>query len=135
MSDNDLERIKLKKAEILMKQGTMPNEILKVHSVEEFSQLTKKYNDKIIMIDFWAVWCGPCMTFAPVFEKLQSEYGKDFVFVKVNVDEAGSIAGRYGITGIPTTLFLKGEKVISKIVGAYPYEPMKQILEKVKAEN
>ncbi len=128
MSDNELERIKMKKAELLLKESKMPKEIIKIHSMEEFNNLAKEYPEKIVVVDFWAVWCGPCMTFAPVFEKLQAEYSKNFIFVKVNVDEVGSIAQRYQITGIPTTLFLKGGSIVHKVVGAYPYDHMKRIL-------
>ena len=128
MSDNELERIKMKKAEMLLKESKMPNEIVKIHSMEEFDKLAKDYPDKIVVVDFWAVWCGPCLSFAPVFERLQAEYSKDFIFVKVNVDEVGSIAQRYRITGIPTTLFLRGGSVIHKVVGAYPDEHMKRVL-------
>ena len=128
MSDNELERIKMKKAELLIKESKMPKEIIKIHSMEEFNNLAKEYPDKIVVVDFWAIWCGPCMTFAPVFERLQTEYSKDFIFVKVNVDEVGSIAQRYRITGIPTTLFLKGGSIVHKIVGAYPYEYVKKTL-------
>lgn len=128
MSDNELERIKMKKTEILLKESKMPKEIVKIHSIEEFDKLAKDYPDKIVVVDFWAVWCGPCLSFAPVFERLQAEYSKDFIFVKVNVDEVGSIAQRYRITGIPTTLFLRGGSIIHKVVGAYPDEHMKRIL-------
>lgn len=128
MSDNELERIKMKKAEMLLKESKMPNEIVKIHSMEEFDRLAKDYPDRIVVVDFWAIWCGPCMTFAPVFERLQAEYSKNFIFVKVNVDEVGSIAQRYRITGIPTTLFLRGGSIIHKVVGAYPYEHIKNIL-------
>jgi len=135
MSDNELEKIRLQKAETMMKSSSVPKEIVKIHVLEEFNNLSKDFPDKVIIIDFWAEWCGPCLTFAPVFEKLDSEYGGEFIFVKVNVDEVGSIAQRYGISGIPTTLFLKGGNVIHKSVGAYPYEYMKKILEKLKSFN
>lgn len=133
MSDNDLERIRMKKVEMMMKLQKMPKEIIKIHSNEEFNKLLADYPDKIIVIDFWAVWCGPCIAFAPVFEKLRQEFFGNFIFAKVNVDEIGSIAQRFGITGIPTTLFIKEEKVIQKIVGSMNYNSMKQILENLNS--
>ena len=133
MSDNDLEKIRLKKAEMLVKAQLMPTEIVKIHSAEEFNKLTQDFSDKVIIIDFWAVWCSPCMMFAPIFEKIQKERYQDFIFVKVNVDEVGSIAQTYRITGIPTTLFIKDNKVIHKIVGAVNEDYMNRILEKLKS--
>lgn len=135
MSDNELEKIRLQKAESMMKSSNVPKDIVKIHTLEEFNNLSKDFPEKVIVIDFWAEWCGPCHTFAPVFEKLTSEYGGEFIFVKVNVDEVGSIAQRYGISGIPTTLFLRGGNVVHKAVGAYPYEHMKKVLEKLKSFN
>jgi len=133
MSDNDLEKIRLKKAEMLIKTQSMPTEIVKIHSAEEFNKLTQDFSDKVIIIDFWAVWCSPCMMFAPIFEKIQKERYQDFIFVKVNVDEVGSIAQNYRITGIPTTLFIKDNKVIHKIVGAVNEDYMNRILEKLQS--
>ena len=135
MSDNELDRIRLQKAESMMKTSKIPKEIIKIHTLEEFNNLSIEFPETVIMIDFWAVWCGPCLSFAPVYERLNSEYGGEFIFVKVNVDELGSIAQRYGITGIPTTLFIKGGNVVHKIVGAYPYEHIKKVFEKLKSFN
>jgi len=133
MTENDLNKIRLKKAEMLLKTQSMPTEIVKIHSAEEFNQLKADFPDKILIIDFWAVWCSPCMMFAPVFEKIQKEQYQDFIFVKVNVDEVGSIAQEYRITGIPTTLFIKSDKVIHKIVGAVNEEHMRRVLEKLRS--
>jgi len=69
--------------------------------------------------------------FAPVFEKIQKEHYQDFIFVKVNVDEVGSIAQEYQITGIPTSLFIKSDKVIHQIVGAVNEDHMRRVLEKL----
>ena len=71
--------------------------------------------------------------FAPVFEKMQKEHAQEFIFVKVNVDEVGSIAQTYGITGIPTTLFIKTDKVIHKIVGAVNEIHIRKVLEKLRS--
>jgi thioredoxin 1 len=133
MSDNDLEKIRLRKAEMLIKAQSMPTEIVKIHSAEEFNKLTQDFSDRVIIIDFWAVWCSPCLMFAPIFEKIQKERYQDFIFVKVNVDEVGSIAQNYRITGIPTTLFIKDNKVIHKIVGAINEDYMNRILEKLQS--
>jgi len=134
MSDHELEKIRLKKAEMLMKLSLLPKEIIEVHNVDEFNKIINDY-DKIIIIDFWAVWCGPCKIFVPVFKKLQEEYQNEFVFVKVNVDEIPSIAQQYRISGIPTTLFIKKGQVLNKIVGATNYDNMKVFLERLKDYN
>ena len=133
MTENDLNKIRLKKAEMLLKSQLMPTEIVKIHSAEEFANLKKEYPDKILIIDFWAVWCSPCMMFAPVFEKIQKEQYQEFIFVKVNVDEVGAIAQEYRITGIPTTMIIKNDKVIHKIVGAVNEEYIRKVLEKLKS--
>lgn len=133
MTENDLNKIRLKKAEMLLKTQSMPKEIVKIHSAEEFTQLKTDFSEKILIVDFWAVWCSPCMMFAPVFEKLQKELYQEFIFVKVNVDEVGAIAQEYRITGIPTTLFIKNDKVIHKVVGAVNEEYLRRVLEKLRS--
>jgi len=133
MTENDLDKIRQKKAEMLLKTQSMPTEIVKIHSAEEFNQLKTDFSEKILIIDFWAVWCSPCMMFAPVFEKLQKELYQEFIFVKVNVDEVGAIAQEYRITGIPTTLFIKNNKVIHKVVGAVNEEHLRRTLEKLRS--
>ncbi|MFX0040653.1 MAG: thioredoxin [Promethearchaeota archaeon] len=131
-ADNELENLRIKKAEALLNHQKMPETIIEIHSTEEFNKLLNDYADKVIIIDFWAVWCGPCQFFAPIFKKLHGEYRKNFVFVKVNVDENNAIAMKYGITGIPTTLFIKNKEVIHQIVGAMNYEGMKKVLMKLE---
>ena len=133
MTENDLNKIRLKKAETLLKSQSMPTDIVKIHSAEEFENLKKEYSDKILIVDFWAVWCSPCMMFAPVFEKIQKEHYQEFIFVKINVDEVGSIAQTYRITGIPTTLFIKNNEIIHKVVGAVNEEYIRKVLEKLRS--
>lgn len=133
MSDNELERIRRRKAEMLMKLQSIPKGVVNLHNYEELQKLSKDFPDKIIIIDFWAVWCAPCKMFAPIFEKLQQEYYKDFIFTKVNVDENPRIAQSYGINSIPTTFFLKSGQPLRKFVGVLNYETLKQILDKLKS--
>lgn len=132
MSDHELEKIRLKKAEMLMKFKNMPNEIIQIHNSDEFNKILEDNSDDIIMIDFWATWCGPCMTFAPVFEKIFQEHSHELIFLKVNVDLNEAITRQYGISGIPTTLFIKNKKVIQKIVGATNYNHIKLNIQKIK---
>ena len=132
MSDDDLEKIRQKKAEMLMKFQSFPRNIINIHTVDQFNKLISDYPDKIFIIDFWAVWCAPCKIFAPTFERLQQEYTMDFIFIKINVDNLQEIAGHYGITSIPTTLFIKNGQSLYKVVGAQSYNDMNQVLEKLK---
>ena len=81
------------------------------------------------LVDFWAVWCGPCKMIAPVIEELSGEYDGKVRFAKMNVDENMGTPGRYGIRGIPTLLLFKDGKVIDQIVGAVPKTRIKQVID------
>jgi len=132
MSDNDLAKIRQKKAEMLLKMQSMPRGIVTIKDEQDLLKLQEEFSNKIIIIDFWAVWCAPCKMFAPTFEKLQQEYWNDFIFAKINVDENPLVAQHYGISSIPTTLLLKGGQVLRKFVGAMNYPSLKQVLDKFK---
>lgn len=75
---------------------------------------------KPVVLDFWAVWCGPCRMIAPFIEEMQNEYGDKAVIGKVDVDNNNEIAVKYGIRNIPTILFIKNGEVVDKVVGAVP---------------
>ena len=77
-------------------------------------------SDKLSVIDFWAEWCGPCRAIGPVIEELSKEYAGKVNVGKVNVDNNPQISTNYGITSIPAILFIKGGKVVDKLVGAQP---------------
>lgn len=74
--------------------------------------------DKPAVVDFWAVWCGPCRIVAPIMEELAEEYDGKAVIAKLDVDSNRSVAMRYGIQAIPTMLFFKNGEVVDRIVGA-----------------
>ncbi|HZP82068.1 MAG TPA: thioredoxin [Chthonomonadaceae bacterium] len=82
-----------------------------------------------VLIDFWAVWCGPCKMIAPHVDAVASEYEGRVKVLKVNVDEEPEIAGKYGIMSIPTLLFFKGGKVVDQVVGAVPKSTITSKLE------
>jgi thioredoxin 1 len=79
----------------------------------------------LIMVDFWAVWCGPCRIIAPTVEELAKEYAGKVKVLKLNTDENPDIASRYKIMGIPTLMFFKGGQKIDQIVGAVPKPQLK----------
>lgn len=134
MSDNELGKIRQKKTEMLMRLQAMPKGIVNIGNEDELNRLSNEFNDKIIVIDFWAVWCSPCKMYAPIFEKVQQEYSHEVIFAKINVDENPMIAQRFGISSIPSTTFLRGGQVLRKMVGVINYATFKQILEKFKKD-
>ncbi len=80
--------------------------------------------DKLVVIDFWATWCGPCRMVAPIIEELSNEYQDKVVIGKLDVDNNPNVAAKFGIRNIPTILFVKNGEVVDKNVGMSP----KQVL-------
>ncbi len=85
--------------------------------------------DKLIMVDFWAAWCGPCRMLGPVIEQLADQYEGKAVVGKINVDEEQELAIRYGVMTIPTVIFFKNGKEIERKVGVMPAEAFTSVLD------
>jgi thioredoxin 1 len=83
-----------------------------------------------VLVDFWAVWCGPCRQVGPVVDRLAKDYDGKLTVGKVNVDEQTELAERYRVMSIPTLYVFKAGEVVDKLVGARPYNDLKVILDK-----
>jgi thioredoxin 1 len=83
-----------------------------------------------VLVDFWAVWCGPCLRFAPVIEQIAKEYKGKLKVCKLNVDEAPKTASSCDIMSIPTLVFFKNGKVVEKIVGGLPKAELETTIKK-----
>ena len=86
----------------------------------------------IVIVDFWAPWCGPCRGFAPVFEKA-SESHPDVVFAKVNSDEQQELAGAFNIRSIPTLMVFREKVILFQQAGALPGQALEQVLTQAKS--
>jgi len=97
-----------------------------------FDELALK-TDKVVMVDFWAAWCGPCKMVGPIVEEIASDFEGKAVVGKVDVDKYGSISGNYGVRNIPTIIFLKNGELVDKSVGAVPKATLVAKLEALMA--
>ncbi|SFV74629.1 Thioredoxin [hydrothermal vent metagenome] len=94
-----------------------------------FNETIEK-ND-IVIIDFWAPWCGPCKSFGPIYEKVSNEY-PNIVFGKVNTEEQQALAGYFQVRSIPTTVILKENIAVFQQAGLIPEEGLKDIIKQVE---
>ena len=82
-----------------------------------------------VLVDFWAEWCGPCRAVGPILEEISNEHGDKLKIVKLNTDEEGAIAMKYGISSIPTMNLFVGGQVVKTIIGAKPKPALLKDLE------
>lgn len=90
-------------------------------------------SEQPVLVDFWAVWCGPCKAIGPIVETVAEKYAGKLKVGKVNVDQNSATPSKYGIRGIPALLFFKDGKVVEQIVGYVPQEAIEDKVTKVLA--
>jgi thioredoxin 1 len=101
---------------LILQDATFDQEVLK--------------SDVPVLVDFWAVWCGPCKAIAPAVEELAKQYKGKVKVAKMDVDEHQQVPQQYGIRSIPTLLVFKGGRVVDTIVGAVPKSKLEDSLKK-----
>lgn len=105
-----------------------------VHLNQNNFEKEVKQSDVPIIVDFWAEWCGPCKMMGPVFEELSDDYKGKLKFAKLNTEEEPSLAGNFGIRGIPTLLVMNDGEEVDRIVGFAPKELLKEKIDKILAQ-
>jgi thioredoxin 1 len=133
MSDEEeIKKIREQKEELLKKMIGMPDTIFHIDTVDQFNELIEKHKDNIIVIDFWAEWCGPCKMFGPVFEAAQKQWGNEFIFAKLDTEKLPGVSQQLEVQGIPMVMFIKGKKEIFRQAGALPRAQFDMLFGRVK---
>jgi thioredoxin 1 len=120
-ADKELERIRRAKLQEMIKRETFKEQekplnkpiVVTDATIEEVTQ-----NHPLVLVDFWAPWCGPCHMVAPIIEELSNDYAGKILFGKLNVDENPQASMQYKIMSIPTLLVFKNGKLVDKMIGA-----------------
>ncbi|MDC0168566.1 thioredoxin [Candidatus Nitrosopelagicus sp.] len=119
MEDDEFEKIQKKQLEDLLKQQNLNNILDKTPVIELTSENFNQemQNNDLLLVDFWAEWCGPCKSMHPIFTRMAKKY-KSVRFARVNVDNAQDIAMKYGVQSIPTFIMFKNGEIANTMVGA-----------------
>ena len=121
IEDNELEQIRLRKIQAILNQADQGKQINNhpLNITDNNFDITVKTN-ALLVVDFWAPWCGPCRMVGPVIEQLAAEYAGKVAFGKMNVDENQKVPSSLGIMSIPTIAVFHHGQAVERIVGAYP---------------
>ena len=87
--------------------------------------------DQVVLVNFFATWCGPCKAIAPVMHELEETYGDSILFARCNVDQSPNTPAQYSIRAIPTLILFQGGKVIDQVIGAVPKSHLESLVNKV----
>ena len=119
MQDDEFEKIQKKQLEDLLKQQNLNNILDKTPVIELTSENFNQEitNNDLLLVDFWAEWCGPCKSMHPIFTRMAKKY-KQVRFARVNVDNAQDISMKYGVQSIPTFIMFKKGEIVNTMVGA-----------------
>ena len=136
MEDEELENIKKKQLEDLLKQQNINNILNETPVMELTSQNFNQEisNNDLLLVDFWAEWCGPCKSMHPIFTRMAKKY-KQVRFARVNVDNAQDIAMKYGVQSIPTFIMFKNGEIANQMVGAVGEPGIHMICKKFTANQ
>ncbi|CCD61449.1 Thioredoxin-1 [Caenorhabditis elegans] len=107
--------------------------ILELADMSDFEQLIRQHPEKIIILDFYATWCGPCKAIAPLYKELATTH-KGIIFCKVDVDEAEDLCSKYDVKMMPTFIFTKNGDAIEALEGCVEDELRQKVLEHVSAQ-
>ena len=118
--DAEIDKIKKAKIVAMLEQAQKVNLINKPLTLTDSNFDSEVTKHDLIVVDFWAPWCGPCRMVGPVIEELASEYAGKVAFGKLNVDQNTTVPGRFAVRGIPTMIIFKDGRAVDTLVGAYP---------------
>jgi len=112
-----------------------PSLVDRIHSAEELQLLLDSAEQPVLVLEFYADWCEPCRDVAPILESIAREASPQVKVVKINIDENRSLANRYRVRGIPTVVFIRGQKLVGSLLGVQPKRKYLEMIRKASSPN